>query len=51
MSYNIYMEHFSVVGIATSYGLDGSGLGFRKGQEMFSFPHPSIPALGPAQPP
>ena len=25
----VYMEHDGVVGIATSYGLDGSGLGFR----------------------
>jgi len=29
MSYNIYIEHDSAVGIATSYGLDVSGMGFR----------------------
>jgi hypothetical protein len=38
----------SVVGIATSYGLDGPGIEFRCGRD---FPHLSRPALGPTQPP
>jgi hypothetical protein len=38
----------SSVGIATGYGLDGTGIEFRWGQ---GFPHLSIPALGPTQPP
>ena len=39
----------SSVGIATRYGLDGPGIEFRWGGEIF--PHPSRPALGPTQPP
>ena len=35
----------SAVGIATGYGLDGSGIESRWGRD---FPHPS---LGPTQPP
>ena len=38
----------SVVGIATSYGLDGPGIETRWGRD---FPHLSRPALGPTQPP
>jgi hypothetical protein len=38
----------SSVGIATGYGLDGSGIKSRWGRD---FPHLSIPALGPTQPP
>ena len=38
----------SVVGIATSYGLDGLGIESRWGLD---FPHLSRPALGPTQPP
>ena len=38
----------SVVGIATGYGLDGSGIESRWGR---NFPHLSRPALGPTQPP
>ena len=38
----------SVVDIATRYGLDGPGIEFRWRRD---FPHPSRPALGPAQPP
>jgi len=36
------------VGIATGYGLDGPGIESRWGRD---FPRPSIPALGPTQPP
>ena len=35
-------------GIATGYGLDGSGIESRWGRD---FPHLSIPVLGPTQPP
>jgi hypothetical protein len=38
----------SSVGIATGYGLDGPGIGFRWGRD---YPHLSRPALGPTQPP
>jgi hypothetical protein len=38
----------SIVGITTSYGLDGPGIESRWGQD---FPHLSRPALGPNQPP
>ena len=38
----------SVVGIATGYGLDGSGIETRWERD---FPHLSRPALGPTQPP
>jgi len=38
----------SVVGIATGYGLDGSGIESRWGRD---FPHLSRPALGPTQNP
>jgi len=37
-----------IFGIATRYGLDGSGIEFRWGRD---FPHPTRPALGPTQPP
>jgi len=37
-----------VVGRATGYGLDGPGIEFRWGRD---FPHLSISALGPNQPP
>jgi len=38
----------SCSGIATGYGLDGPGIESRWGRD---FPHLSIPALGPTQPP
>ena len=38
----------SAVGIATRYGLDGSGIEFQWGR---NFPPPSRPALGPTQTP
>jgi hypothetical protein len=38
----------NVVGIATSYGLDGPEIKSRWGRD---FPHLSRPALGPTQPP
>jgi hypothetical protein len=38
----------SSVGIATGYGLDGTGIESRWGRD---FPHLSRPALGPTQPP
>ena len=38
----------SSVGIATDYGLDGPGIESRRGRD---FPHLSISALGPTQPP
>jgi hypothetical protein len=38
----------SSVGIATGYGLDGSGIESWWGRD---FPHQSKPALGPTQPP
>jgi hypothetical protein len=41
-------RHRSVVGIATGYGLDGSGIESRWGRD---FPHLSRPALGTTQPP
>ena len=44
----ISCEPGSVVGIATSYGLDGSGIESRCGRD---FPHLSSPALGLTQPP
>ena len=44
----IAMVRYSSVGITTRYGLDGSGIESRWGQD---FPHPSRPDLGPTQPP
>jgi hypothetical protein len=38
----------SIVGTATSYELDGSGIKSQWGRD---FPHLSRPALGPTQPP
>jgi hypothetical protein len=38
----------SVVRIAICYGLDGTGIESRWGQDVL---HPSRPALGPTQPP
>ena len=38
----------SSVGIATGYGLDGTGIESKWGRD---FPHLSRPALGPTQPP
>jgi len=38
----------SSVGIATGYAMDGPGIESRWGRD---FPHVSIPALGPTQPP
>ena len=43
-----YVGRDSSVGIATGYGLDGPGIESRWGRD---FPHLSIPALGPTQPP
>jgi hypothetical protein len=42
------VDRDSTVGIATCYGLDGSGTESRWGGD---FLYPSIPALGPTQPP
>ena len=42
------MGQGSVVGIASSCGLDGPGIESGRGRD---FPHPSRPALGPVQPP
>ena len=42
------MTRDSSVGIAAYYGLDGRGFESRWGRD---FPHLSIPALGPTQPP
>jgi hypothetical protein len=42
------MGRDSSVGIATRYGLDGSGIESRWGRD---FPHQSRQALGPTQPP
>ena len=44
---NDYMRNSSV-GIATYYGMEGWEIESRWGRD---FPHPSIPALGPTQPP
>jgi hypothetical protein len=38
----------SSIGIATRYGMDGLGIEHRWGRD---FPNPSLPALGPTQPP
>jgi hypothetical protein len=40
-----------VVGVATSYGVDGPRLEFQKVKETFPTPKSSRPALGPTQPP
>ena len=46
---SVCMEDWvGVVGIATCYGLDGSGIESRWGRD---FPRPSRPALGPNKPP
>ena len=42
------MDQHSSVGIATCYGLEGPGIETPWGRD---FPHLSIPALGPTQPP
>jgi hypothetical protein len=47
ITYTIYGPGSSV-GIATAYGLDGSGIESRCGRD---FPHLSGPALRPTQPP
>ena len=44
----VIRDRDSSVGIATRYGLDSPGIESRWGRV---FPHPSTPALGPAQPP
>jgi hypothetical protein len=41
----------SVVGIATGYGLDDRGVGYRVPVESRIFSASSRPALGPTQPP
>ena len=46
--YKTQGEPGSVVGIATDYGLDGSGIESRWGRD---FPHLSRPATEPTQPP
>jgi hypothetical protein len=40
--------HTNSMRTATRYGLNGPGIESRWGLD---FPHPSIPALGPTQPP
>ena len=40
----LYVLFFSVVGIATGYGLDGPGFELRWRQETLSYPQPSKPA-------
>ena len=45
--YNITGRDY-LVGIATPYGLDDSGIESLWGRD---FPHPSKPVLGPTQPP
>ena len=48
MTILLFIYHcLSVVRIATGYGLDDPGLEPLWGQEVFSFLHPSRPALGP----
>ena len=42
----LYVTSFSVIGIATRYGLNGPGVESRWGRD---FPHPSRPVLGPTQ--
>jgi hypothetical protein len=47
----LYLKYWgwdSLVGVATSYGLDGPGLEIRWGRD---FSHKSRPALGSTQPP
>ena len=48
MTSHINSGRDSSVGIATRYGMDGPGIKSRRGRD---FPHPSIPTLGPTQPP
>jgi hypothetical protein len=48
VDYLTVLINTSSVGIATDYGLDGSGIESRWGRD---FPLLSIPALGPTQPP
>jgi len=43
-----YFGPGSSVGMATGYGMDGTGIQSRWGRD---FPHLSRPALGPTQPP
>jgi len=44
-------SHDGVVGVATSYRLDGPRFELQKGQEIFPSPMPSRPALGLTQSP
>jgi hypothetical protein len=46
--YSRYRGPCSSAGMATGYGLDGSGIESRWGRD---FSHLSTPALGPTQPP
>ena len=46
IAYIAKLARDSSVGIATCYGLDGSGIECRRGRD---FPHPSRPALRPNQ--
>ena len=48
VGYRIPSRPGSSVGVATGYGLYGPGIESRWGRD---FPHLSIPALGPTQPP
>jgi len=45
---NVNVGRDSSVGVGTRYGLDGPGIKSRWGRD---FPHRSIPAPGPTQPP
>jgi hypothetical protein len=53
LSFALFKDRDSVVGIATGYGLDGRGVGVPSpgGVKNFHFSISSRPALGSTQPP